>query len=733
MIIFISPAKTFRTPKETSTQIPFFSDETKQLIDKLKPLSVKTLEHKMKISEKVAQTTYEYYQNFGKDSYPAIFTYFGHQYKNINPEHLVDENVEYMNQHLYIIDGLYGLLKPLDLISFYRLEMQDRTIKNLYRFWKPKIISYLNTHHPDDIYINLASNEYGQIIKHLNQTYTIEFYKLKYDQLYTHSMESKRLRGLMVRTLLSNQVNSIEEIYNIDLDGSTYSLEHSKNRNIIFIKEIYMQRLIRLILSRTTFILLLLLAQIAFFFVTINFLAQYQYVHTGLYIITVIIIAYLIYKEENPIYKLTWIIPIMIFPLFGGLFYLFYKNTNISKKAMRLYDAIEKDRISHVQNHHEISNDKISNYLYNIGWPAYQNTKTTFFDSGSTIFDDIKKEISVAKDYIYMQFFIINKGKLWDEILELLKTKSAEGIKVIFIYDDFGSSDLPYNYTKTLKAFGIDAYNFNPMKPHLNFQMNYRNHRKIVVIDGKIGYTGGINIGDEYINLIHPFGHWQDAGIKLEGEAVQALCNGFLDQLRFITKDEKQIGYTPKYKTNIASESIVIPFFDAPLDKEYTTKNIYMQMIHNATSSIDIATPYLILDYELLTALKFAVSSGVRVNIIIPYIPDKRIVYMVSESYAKDLANAGIQIYKFKPGFIHSKMMVVDKKEALIGTVNLDYRSLYLHFENSIYIKNDPSIMDMKDHFESLIKQSVNLNELKHPNLIYRFLQLMLKGFSSIL
>ena len=494
-----------------------------------------------------------------------------------------------------------------------------------------------------------------------------------------------------------------------------------------------MKRLLRLLLSRTTFILLLLLAQIAFFFVTINFLARYQYVHTGLYIITVIIIAYLIYKEENPIYKLSWIIPIMIFPLFGGLFYLFYKNTNISKKAMRLYETIELDRMAYTQNNHEIAHDKISNYLYKIGWPAYQNTKTTFFNSGSSIFDDIKREIQEAKHYIYMQFFIINKGKLWDEILNLLTSKAKQGVKVILIYDDYGSSDLSYNYTKKLSSMGIEAYNFNPMKPHLNFQMNYRNHRKIVVVDGKIGFTGGINIGDEYINLIHPFGHWQDAGIKLEGEAVYALELGFLDQLRFHTKDEKQIDYTPKYTSNYASKSIVIPFFDAPLDKEYTTKNIYMQMIHNATTSIDIASPYLILDYELLTALKFAVSSGVKVNIVIPYIPDKRIVYMVSESYAKDLSNSGINIYKFKPGFIHSKMMVVDQKEALIGTVNLDYRSLYLHFENSVYLKNDPSIKEMKHHFDELIEQSVNLKDLKHPNLIYRFLQLMLKGFSSIL
>lgn len=494
-----------------------------------------------------------------------------------------------------------------------------------------------------------------------------------------------------------------------------------------------MKRLLRLLLSRTTFILLLLLSQIAFFFVTINYLAQYQYVHTGLYIITVIIIAYLIYKEENPIYKLSWIIPIMIFPLFGGLFYLFYKNTNVSRKAIRLYDTIELDRLAYIQKNHEIAHDKISNYLHKIGWPAYQNTKSTFFGSGTSIFDDMKKEIKQAKSYIYMEFFIINKGKLWDEILELLIEKVKQNVKVILIYDDYGSSNLPYNYTKKLAVFGIEAYNFNPMKPHLNFQMNYRNHRKIVVIDGKIGYTGGINIGDEYVNLIHPFGHWQDAGIKLEGEAVQALALGFLDQLRFHTKDVNQIDYTPKYVPDFTSKSIAIPFFDAPLDKEFTTKNIYMQMIHNATSSIDIATPYLILDYELVSALKFAVSSGVKVNIIIPYIPDKRIVFMVSESYAKELSNHGIHVYKFKPGFIHSKMMVVDQKEALIGTVNLDYRSLYLHFENSVYLKNDPSIKEMKHHFDELIEQSININDLKHPNLIYKFLQLILKGFSSIL
>jgi cardiolipin synthase A/B len=494
-----------------------------------------------------------------------------------------------------------------------------------------------------------------------------------------------------------------------------------------------MKRLLRLVLSRTTFILLLLLAQIAFFFVTVNFLAQYQYVHTALYAITVIIITYLIYKEENPVYKLSWIIPILIFPLFGGLFYLFYKNANISKKAKTLYDTIESERTTLTKDLKLTHQTKTTTYLRKIGWPSYTHTKTTFFDSGKAVFDDIIKTLKLAKSSIYLEFFIISKGKLWDEILEILKEKAKHGVDVKLIYDDYGSSTLPYKYTKTLKSYGIEAYNFNPMKPHLNFQMNYRNHRKIIVIDHTIGYTGGINIGDEYINLVQPFGHWQDMGIKLEENAVYSLLLGFNDHLRFTTKDRTKITYKPIFDDIKDSKSIVTPFFDAPLDKEYTTKNVYMQMIHEAKSYIYITTPYLILDYDLVTALKFAASAGVDVNIIIPYIPDKKIVFMISESYAKDLAKHNIKVYKFKPGFMHSKMMIVDGIEALIGTVNLDYRSLYLHFENTIYLKNDPSIKDMKDHFEILRKDSIDILDLKKPNFIYSFIQIILKGFSSIL
>lgn len=493
-----------------------------------------------------------------------------------------------------------------------------------------------------------------------------------------------------------------------------------------------MKRLLKLLLSRTTFILLLLLAQIGFFFVTVRFISQYQYMHTALYSVTVVIVAYLIYKEENPVYKLSWIIPIMLFPLFGGLFYLFYRNTNISKRILQRYNDIESNRVLLLKDEPRHKTNKIFNYLYNLGFPTYRNTKISYLKTGPVMYEDILNSIRSAKSFIYLEFFIISPGQMWDGILNLLKEKVKQGISVKIIYDDFGSSKLPYAYTKKLAKFGIEAYNFNPMKPHLNFQMNYRDHRKIIVIDNLIGYTGGINIGDEYIDLIQPFRQWQDAGIKVEGDAVYGLYISFMNQLKFITGVKETMALKPEFK-DFNATSFVTPFVDAPLDKEYTTKNLYIQMIHQAKEYISITTPYLIIDYEFISALKFAAKSGVKVDIIIPYTPDKQIVFMVTESYAKDLSNAGINIYKYKPGFMHQKMMIVDGHEAIMGTVNLDYRSLYLHFENSVFIKSDPEIAVMQKHFLELVNVSMNLKEDKRRNILYKFVQVILKGFSSIL
>ena len=484
--------------------------------------------------------------------------------------------------------------------------------------------------------------------------------------------------------------------------------------------------------SRTTLILLLLLAQIALFLVLVDYVSAIGDWSVVFYVISIIIVIYLIAKEENPYYKISWIIPILVFPLFGGLFYLFYRQRNLSSTVLQRHLNIDLNRYDYVHSIENKLKTKKSIYLENQNWPAYSNTKTDFLASGEVMFEKMIKDIQDAKKYIFLEFFIISPGEMWDSLLKVLKEKIKEGIDVKLIFDDFGSSSLPFRYEKKLRKMGFNVINFNPMRIHLNFAMNYRDHRKIVVIDGNIGYTGGINIGDEYINKISPFGHWLDAGIRIEGEAVWSLVISFLETYRFMSK--KDIDYE-LYKGDLVSQAdgYVAPFGDTPLDKELTTKNMYLSMISSANTSIDITTPYLIIDNELNTALKLAAKSGVLVRIIIPHVPDKRIVYMVTESYVPELIQAGCNVYRYEPGFIHSKMMIVDNDKAMIGTANLDFRSLYLHFENSVFLDGCQSINEMTAFFESTIEKSICVTKSGKRNIIYRLIQVMLKGFSTLM
>ncbi|MDI6452522.1 cardiolipin synthase [Peloplasma aerotolerans] len=493
-----------------------------------------------------------------------------------------------------------------------------------------------------------------------------------------------------------------------------------------------MKRLLRMVLSRTFLILILLLLQIILLFVLINYISQIGSWGTIFYAISILIIIYLITRNENPAYKMSWIIPILIFPLFGGLFYLIYRNRNFSKKVIQRELEIEKQREQYVK---DIKNPKPFQdtvYLQQQGYPTYKQTKTDFLGSGELMFEKLLEDLKNAKKYIFMEFFIINKGFMWDTILDILKEKAKAGLDVKIIYDDFGSSSLPYRYTKHLKKMGIDALNFNPMRIHLNFAMNYRDHRKIVVIDGNVGYTGGINIGDEYINKIKPFGHWLDAGIRLEGEAVWSLVISFLETYQFISHQE--VDYL-SYKSDLIVESdgYVAPFSDTPLDKELTTKNIFLSLIYSAKKSIYITTPYLIIDHELTTAFTFAAKSGIDIKIIIPYVPDKKIVFMVTETYVPELIAAGAKVYRYEPGFIHSKMMIIDGVKAVIGTANFDFRSLYLHFENTVYLDHTTSIQQMNAFINETLEQSVCVTQTGKRNLIYKLLQVIFRGFSSIM
>lgn len=493
-----------------------------------------------------------------------------------------------------------------------------------------------------------------------------------------------------------------------------------------------MKRILRMILSRTFLILILILAQLAFLFYIINFLSQFLYIQIINYTLSVLIVLYLLIKEENPIYKLTWIMPILIFPIFGGIFYIIYRQQNFSPRIIDRFRTIDLDRYQFVSLLDQPLINKPAKYLNNLNFNTYEHTKTTFLSSGEAMYESMLNDLRNAKSFIFLEFFIINKGKMWDHILEVLVEKAKQGLDIKLIYDDFGSSTLPYRYQHHLRKMGIDAVSFNPMRLHLNFAMNYRDHRKIVVIDGNIGYTGGINIGDEYINLISPFGHWLDTGIRLEGDAVWGLTINFLENYRFQTNHK--INYLD-YKSHISlpSDGYVTPFNDAPLDKELVSKNMYLSLINEATFSIKITTPYLIIDNELSEALKLAAKSGIEVSIMIPFVPDKRIIFMVTESYVPELMQAGVKVYRYTPGFVHSKMMIIDKREALIGTCNLDFRSLYLHFENMVYLHGSKTVLDMVTFFDETLVKSELVEMYRRKNIFYSLLQVILRGFASLL
>lgn len=493
-----------------------------------------------------------------------------------------------------------------------------------------------------------------------------------------------------------------------------------------------MNKLLRMILSRSFLILILFILQIALFIFIVDYVARFGYVNTIFYLISIGIVLFMLTKEENPVYKLSWIIPILVFPLFGGLFYLFYKQRNVSKRILNRHINIDLNRYDYVESIKNPLKTKDSNYLENLNWPTYTHTKTDLLSSGEALYQSLLNDIKEAKTFIFLEFFIINKGVMWDELRTLLKEKAREGVNVRIIYDDFGSSDLPYTYPKKMNSKNFEMLQFNKMRFHINFAQNYRDHRKIAVIDGKIGYTGGINIGDEYINLTHPYGHWHDAGIRLEGDAVWSLTISFLENWRFSTKhDFDYLDY--KVEHQMPSDGYVIPFSDTPLDQETTIKNVILSLIASAKKSIAITTPYLIIDNELMTALKYASKASIDVSIIIPHIPDKKLIFMVTESYVPELMEAGVKVYRYKPGFIHSKMIIADNQKALIGTANLDFRSLYLHFENMVYLDGGSVIPKLTQFFNDTIEQSEYIEIMQKRNIFYRLLRTFLKSFSTLL
>ncbi len=500
-----------------------------------------------------------------------------------------------------------------------------------------------------------------------------------------------------------------------------------------------MRKIVKFITSKTIILGMFFLLQISFLVFLLYKLKDESfigvYIHVGLLIASFFVILHLLSSNINIEFKIAWILPITIFPIFGTFFYLFYTSHTIRPRKLKKY-------IKTINKRQEIFNlDKDDlgfkelYYLKNIKWPHFKHTKTTYIDSGEEKLEMLIEDLKKAEKFIFVEYFIITKGYMFDKIFDVLKEKAEQGVIVKVLYDDFGCADkLPFRFKKKMKEANIEAVPFNKMTLHVNFALNYRDHKKIVIIDNKIGYTGGVNIGDEYINKQKRFGHWKDSAIKVEGKAVSSMTISFLETYNFSSKtplfyDDFAVDY------EVDSDEIVAPFVDSPMEKHRVMKSLLLYLINEAKEVINITTPYLILDEETRTALRLAAQSGVEVNIVIPGIPDKRFVYLVTEHNAHDLSVSGVNIYKYMEGFVHSKMFVIDNEKAIIGTSNLDFRSLYLHFENNIYLYNSDSINDINNS----IKNTIELSNLETPKtlvkkrFIGRVIQATLKGFASIL
>ncbi len=358
---------------------------------------------------------------------------------------------------------------------------------------------------------------------------------------------------------------------------------------------------------------------------------------------------------------------------------------------------------------------------------------------GQAYFEALLEELEKAEKFIFMEYFIIEEGQMWNSILEILKRKAKQGVEVRIIYDDFGCMmTLPKNYNKKLEEYGIKCSIFNPANPIFTVIYNNRTHRKITVIDGKVAFTGGLNLADEYINKVEKFGYWKDTGILIKGEGVWSFTTMFLNIWNFLIKSDEDYSL---YKCNEfkeyenLSDGYVIPFSDSPLDKEIVSSNVYIALINNATKYVYITTPYLIIDHEMTSALCYAAKRGIDVRIITPHIPDKKVVFEVTRSNYPILIEAGVKIYEYLPGFMHAKSFVVDDLYSVIGTINLDYRSLFLHFECGIWIYNSKTIFDIKKDFLSTIEECklITLEEATNISGLKELLRAILKVFAPLM
>ena len=479
-------------------------------------------------------------------------------------------------------------------------------------------------------------------------------------------------------------------------------------------------------ITKIAIVVFTLILQILFWVFLYGIAKNYMfYWKTLAILISATVVLYIVNKPENPAYKLTWILLMMVTPILGGVLYIAIAGNRTRMKFIRdaqknhldtfQYMPSDKSRQREIRKLSQSASVQSTYISKTAGYPVYKNTVVRYFPLGEDNFAKLVEELNNANHFIFMEYFIIKQGEMWDTILEVLKDRVNDGVEVRFMYDDVGCVDLlPYKYYKELERFGIMAMPFNPIKPFVSTAWNNRDHRKVVVIDGHTAYTGGLNLSDEYINKVERFGYWKDAGLKVTGDAVWNFTVMFLQVWNAIRKTDEGYGaFLPHkhYEDAFKGKGFIQPYADNPLDHEIVGENVYLNIINTANHYVYIYTPYLIIDNEMTTALCLAAKRGVDIKIVTPGIPDKKLVFLLTQSYYKQLVEAGIHIYEYTPGFIHAKCFASDDKVATVGTINMDYRSLYLHFENGVFMYKNDAVMQLKHDMEKTFEISQRITK----------------------
>ena len=474
---------------------------------------------------------------------------------------------------------------------------------------------------------------------------------------------------------------------------------------------------------RLVFVAVALLVQVVWILLRVQLLNDYSERIAGITdLLTLMVVLKLNSKHTNSAMKMPWVMLIMALPVMGLCMYLLFellgdpgvgKRLRAVRNHLRRDDGEKVDETLQQLSHRDPAAANQFRYLWTTaGYPVYTNTHVSYFPEAKDAFRAMKAELNRAERFIFMEYFIVEDGESFRELEEILIRKAKEGVEIRLLYDDFGSvAKIGRKFAKNLRQKGIRCHPFNPASPVLNLFMNHRDHRKITVIDGKVGFTGGYNLSDEYFDLVRPYGKWKDTGVRLEGEAVRSLTSVFLELWYVQTREKEPADTYLDICHSVPAEGFVQPFADNPLETERIAENVYMNLTHQANHSLYLMTPYLIITDEMLHALGLAAKRGVDVRLITPGIPDKKTVYAVTRSYYAGLARQGVRIFEYTPGFCHAKQCICDGKLACIGTSNLDYRSLYHHFENNVLLYGGKAVTEIGEDFEKLFPQCREVTE----------------------